>query len=143
MPNARVLFSYARCCNPVPGDEIIGIVTIGSGIKVHRAGCHNVRSIEEQLKPRLVDVAWSQKATGDFLAAIKITGDDRAGMLNEITSAVIAVINTNIRSVNIDAFDSMFEGILSVYVRDTNHLETIFEKLRGIKGVRTVERFSE
>ncbi len=140
-PNARVMFSYARCCNPVPGDDIIGIVTIGSGIKVHRSSCHNVRELQDKLKPRLVDLTWSARASGNFLAAVKITGDDRAGMLNEITSAVLSVANTNIRGVNIDAFDSLFEGILTVYVRDTAHLEQIFQKLRGIKGVRTVERF--
>jgi len=136
-----VMFSYARCCNPVPGDDIIGIVTIGSGIKVHRSSCHNVRELQDKLKPRLVDLTWSARASGNFLAAVKITGDDRAGMLNEITSAVLSVANTNIRGVNIDAFDSLFEGILTVYVRDTAHLEQIFQKLRGIKGVRTVERF--
>jgi len=140
-PSAKVMFSYARCCNPVPGDDIIGIVTIGSGIKVHRKSCHNVRELQDKLKPRLVDLAWSKRSSGNFLAAVKITGDDRAGMLNDITSAVLSVANTNIRGVNIDAFDSMFEGILTVYVRDTEHLDVIFQKLKGIKGVQTVERF--
>ena len=140
-PSAKVMFSYARCCNPVPGDDILGIVTIGSGIKVHRKSCHNVRELQDKLKPRLVDLAWSTRSSGNFLAAVKITGDDRAGMLNDITSAVLSVANTNIRGVNIDAFDSMFEGILTVYVRDTDHLDVIFQKLKGIKGVQTVERF--
>ncbi|MGA0046174.1 MAG: TGS domain-containing protein, partial [Candidatus Kapaibacteriota bacterium] len=142
-PTGKVMFSYARCCNPVPGDDIIGIVTIGSGIKVHRLGCQNVRALEDRLKERLIPLEWSPTARGVFLASIKITGDDRAGMLNDITSAVISVANTNIRGVNIDAFDSIFEGILSVYVRDTAHVEAIFDKLRHIRGVRTVERFSE
>lgn len=140
-PQSKVMFSYARCCNPVPGDEIIGIVTIGSGIKVHRASCHNVQELTEKLKPRIVNLQWSKKWRGEFLAAVKITGDDRAGMLNDITSAVISVGNTNIRGVNIDAFDSLFEGILTVYVADTDHLSKIFDKLKKIKGVRTVERF--
>jgi GTP pyrophosphokinase len=62
-------------------------------------------------------------------------------MLNDITSAVISIDNTNIRGVNIDAFDSMFEGILTVYVHDTNHLQKIFDRLQRIKGVRSIERF--
>ena len=138
---AKVMFSYARCCNPVPGDEVIGVVTIGSGIKVHRTSCHNVRDLQEKLKPRIVPLHWSRKWHGEFLAAVKITGDDRPGMLNEITSAVISVHNTNIRGVNIDAFDSLFEGILTVYVTDTEHLSRIFDKLKKIRGVRSVERF--
>lgn len=140
-PQSKVLFSYARCCNPVPGDDVIGIVTIGSGIKVHRASCHNVKELTEKLKPRIVALQWSKKWRGEFLAAVKITGDDRAGMLNDITSAVISIGKTNIRGVNIDAFDSLFEGILTVYVTDTEHLGKIFDKLKKIKGVRSVERF--
>lgn len=140
-PSAKIMFSYARCCNPVPGDDVVGIVTIGSGIKVHRASCHNVTNLHEKLKPRLVELAWSKAQRGQFLAAVKITGDDRAGMLNDITSAVISIQKTNIRGVNIDAYDSIFEGILTVYVTDVAHLGKIFDKLRKIKGVRTVERF--
>ncbi len=141
LPTAKVMFSYARCCNPVPGDDIIGVVTIGSGIKVHRAGCHNVSDFADKLKARLIEVRWSKQQRGDFLAGIKITGDDRPGMLNDITSAVNAINNTNIRGVTIDAYDSIFEGILTVYVTDIGHLQRIFDKLYHIKGVRTVERF--
>ena len=140
-PGSRVMFSYARCCNPVPGDAIVGIVTIGSGIKVHRAGCRNVTDLQEKLQPRLVELAWPSSQDGQFLAAVKITGDDRPGMLNDITSAVIGVQKTNIRGVNIDAYDANFEGILTVYVADTDHLQKIFDKLKKIKGVRTVDRF--
>ncbi len=141
IPSAKVLFSYARCCNPVPGDEIVGIVTIGSGIKVHRASCHNVTDLQDRLKPRLVDLGWSRSTRGEFLAAVKITGEDRPGMLNDITAAVVAVQKTNIRGVNIDAYDSIFEGILTVYVTDVAHLKRIFDNLMKIKGVETVERF--
>ncbi|MFN5378576.1 MAG: RelA/SpoT family protein [Ignavibacteria bacterium] len=137
----RILYSYARCCNPIPGDNVVGIVTIGSGIKVHRASCRNVTDLNEKLKTRIVDLDWSSSETGEFLAAVKITGDDRPGMLNEITSAVISVQNTNIRGVNIDAFDSRFEGILTVFVRDLPHLQKIFDRLRKIKGIKSIERF--
>lgn len=141
MPIGKVLLSYARCCNPVPGDDVVGVVTIGSGIKVHRASCHNIQELQDKLKPRIISLHWSSAHKGVFLAAVKITGDDRPGMLNDITSAVISIQNTNIRGVNIDAFDSMFEGILTVYVTDTDHLKQIFDKLHRIKGVASVERF--
>ncbi|MDZ4745334.1 MAG: bifunctional (p)ppGpp synthetase/guanosine-3',5'-bis(diphosphate) 3'-pyrophosphohydrolase [bacterium] len=139
--SAKVMFSYARCCNPVPGDPIVGIVTIGSGIKVHRVSCQNIADLQDKLRARLVELEWSKKRKGEFLAAVKITGDDRPGMLNDITSAVISINNTNIRGVNIDAYDSMFEGILTVYVQDLAHLDRVFDKIRRIKGVSTVERF--
>ena len=112
-----------------------------SGIKVHRSSCKNVSDLSEKLKTRLVDLEWSSSDASEFLAAVKITGDDRPGMLNDITSAVISVQKTNIRGVNIDAYDSMFEGILTVFVADLDHLQRIFVRLHKIKGVRTVERF--
>ncbi len=142
----NILYSYARCCNPVPGDDIVGIVTIGSGVKIHRRGCKNLQTMAETLAPRLVEVQWSSQnnsTNGAFLAAIRITGEDRTSMLNDITSAIAAYNNTNIRGVNIDSFDSIFEGVVTVYVKNTEHLDRLLLKLRKIKGVRSVERFQE
>lgn len=141
--NSAVLYSYARCCNPVPGDDIVGIVTVGSGVKIHRRACRNIRSMLDTMRPRLVEVEWSSAEKGDFMAAIRITGEDRPAMLNDITSAIVSYNNTNIRSVNIDSFDSIFEGVVTVYVKNTEHLERVFDKLRKIKGVKNVERFEE
>lgn len=141
--NSSILYSYARCCNPVPGDDIIGVVTVGSGVKIHRRSCRNIRSMLDTVRPRLIDVEWSSAEKGDFMAAIRITGEDRPAMLNDITSAIVSYNNTNIRSVNIDSFDSVFEGVVTVYVKNTEHLERVFDKLRKIRGVKNVERFEE
>ncbi|MCU0428013.1 MAG: bifunctional (p)ppGpp synthetase/guanosine-3',5'-bis(diphosphate) 3'-pyrophosphohydrolase [Candidatus Kapabacteria bacterium] len=140
-----ILYSYARCCNPVPGDDIVGVVTIGSGVKIHRRACKNIQSMAETMQPRFVEVNWSSQSESDgkFLAAIRITGEDRTAMLNDITAAIASYNNTNIRGVNIDSFDSIFEGVVTVYVKNTEHLERLFIKLRKIKGVKSVERFSE
>ncbi len=139
-----ILYSYARCCNPVPGDDIVGIVTVGSGIKIHRRACKNVRMMmDSAMRPRITDVEWSAADRQDFLAAIRITGEDRTAMLSDITSAIVSFNNTNIRGVNIDSFDSMFEGVVTVYVKNTEHLERLFLKLKKIKGVKSVERFEE
>lgn len=140
-----ILYSYARCCNPVPGDDIVGVVTIGSGVKIHRRACKNIQSMAETMQPRFVEVNWSSQSESDgkFLAAIRITGEDRTAMLNDITAAIASYNNTNIRGVNIDSFDSVFEGVVTVYVKNTEHLERLFIKLRKIKGVKSVERFSE
>ena len=142
----NILYSYARCCNPVPGDDIVGVVTIGSGVKIHRRSCKNLQTMSETIAPRIVEVQWSSQnnsANGSFLAAIRITGEDRTSMLNDITSAIAAYNNTNIRGVNIDSFDSVFEGVVTVYVKNTEHLDRLLLKLRKIKGVRSVERFQE
>lgn len=139
----NVLYSYARCCNPVPGDDIVGVVTVGSGIKIHRRRCRNIEAMNDKLRSRLVDAEWSGAESGEFLSAIRIVGEDRTAMLNDLTSAITSYKNTNIRSVNIDSFDSAFEGIITVYVRNLDHLNHLFERLRKIRGVNSVDRFEE
>ena len=143
--DGSILYSYARCCSPVPGDEIIGVVTIGSGVKVHRTECKNIRAMrnKESLRQRLIDLDWAGSEQSEFLAAIRISGSDRTSMLTDITSAIVSYRNTNIRSLNIDSYNSMFEGVVVVYVHDTEHLQRVFERLKSIKGVTHVERYEE
>lgn len=140
IPN--LLYHYARCCNPVPGDDIVGIITIGSGIKIHRRDCRNIAELGEGMQPRLVNLSWASDQGGDYLATIRVTGEDRPGMLHDITNAITGYQNTNIRSVNIDAFGSDFEGIITLYVRNLDHLNEIFARIKRIRGVRTVSRFN-
>lgn len=138
---SALLYSYAKCCNPVPGDSIVGVVTTGIGIKVHRVSCKNIVDLQQKMVSRLMDLQWSSLLQGDFIAAIRITGEDRTGMLNDITTAVASYNNTSIRSVNIHAFESVFEGVVTLFVKNTEHLQRIFDKLRKIKGVKTIDRF--
>lgn len=136
-----LLYSYARCCNPIPGDEIVGIITVGSGIRVHRRSCPNVQELIASNHPRLVQLRWGNTGEEQFLTALRITGDDRPGMLHNITKAILSCERTNIRSVNIDSYGGTFEGIFTLYVRNTEQLERIIEKLRRIRGIHTVSRF--
>ncbi|MCS6999896.1 MAG: bifunctional (p)ppGpp synthetase/guanosine-3',5'-bis(diphosphate) 3'-pyrophosphohydrolase [Bacteroidota bacterium] len=141
-PIPNLLYHYARCCNPVPGDDIVGIITIGSGIKIHRRDCRNIAELGESMQARMVNLTWAPHQSGDYLATIRVTGEDRPGMLHDITNAITGCRNTNIRSVNIDAFGSDFEGIITLYVKDLHHLNEIFSRIRTIRGVRTVSRFN-
>ncbi|MGH2568917.1 MAG: RelA/SpoT family protein, partial [Bacteroidota bacterium] len=91
------LHQYAKCCNPIPGDAIIGFVTIGEGIKIHRKDCKNVLSMRMALSERVVEVGWPSGNGADFIAAISISGNDRPGLLSDITHAISSYQNTNIR----------------------------------------------
>ncbi len=140
IPN--LLYQYARCCNPVPGDDIVGVITIGSGIKIHRRDCRNIAEMGQPLQARLVNLSWAPHSDGVYLATIRVTGEDRSGMLHDITNAITGYRNTNIRSVNIDAFGSEFEGIITLYVENLDHLNEIFARIKRIRGVRSVSRFN-
>ncbi len=137
------MHNYAKCCNPIPGDEVVGFVTTGEGIKIHRRNCRNIKLMMQVESDRIVEVQWPAENGNLFVAGVKISGTDRPGMLNDITHAISSYLNTNIRSVNIDAHDSMFEGTIILNVKDTDHLSRIVEKLRKIQGVRNADRFEQ
>jgi (p)ppGpp synthase/HD superfamily hydrolase len=137
------MHSYAKCCNPIPGDEIAGFVTRGEGVKVHLKSCKNFINMSASEPMRVVDVGWPGVNGADYAAAIRISGEDRTGMLNDITHSISTYQNTNIRGVKIDARDSVFEGTILIGVKNTDHLDRIIEKLRKIKGVFRTERLIE
>ena len=135
------LHQYAKCCNPIPGDEIVGFVTIGEGIKVHRKDCKNVISKRMAESERIVDVSWPMSNAADFIAAIRLYGKDRSGLLSDVTHAISSYQNTNIRSVNIDSRASLFEGQIILFVKNTEHLSRVVDKIRRVPGILEVERF--
>ena len=132
-----------ECCNPIPGDEIIGFVTTGEGVKIHRKECRNLKLMMQVESNRVVEVDWPVQSDVMFVSGITVSGRDRPGMLNDITQAIASYENTNIRSVNIDSSNSLFDGTFLLYIRDTGHLLRIVEKIKKIKGVTRVVRFEE
>ncbi len=135
----NIAYAYAKCCQPVPGDDVIGFVTAEGLVKIHRKNCLNVSNENLLKSERIVSVAWNRKVETDFLAGIKIVGEDRIGITNQIT-AVISKFDTNIRSISLHARDGMFVGTLMVYVRNIEKLATLMEKLKKVQGIFTVER---
>jgi GTP diphosphokinase / guanosine-3',5'-bis(diphosphate) 3'-diphosphatase len=141
----NLLYSYAKCCNPVPGDEVIGIVTIGEGVKIHRSQCHNIKKMQLDNKTeRLIDIEWPSTEDGaEYLVGLQIMGEDRQGMISDLTHVISSYNNTNIRSFTIDTKDRMFDGKMTVYVKNTYHLTRILEKLRRVRGVTSAVRYEE
>ncbi len=143
-----VQYDFARCCNPLPGDEIIGFVTRGHGIKIHRKNCRNILRLmddqnEGEMRERLIDIDWPASETSEYLGGIRMEGDDRPGILNEIALSITSYNNTNIRSVNIETEDAHFYGSVLVSVKNLEHLQRLIERVRKVKGVSSAERFVE
>ncbi len=137
------LHHFAKCCNPIPGDPVVGFVTSLEGVKIHRRSCKNIQLLLQMEHERLVEVNWPSEHGGTYVAGIKIVGEDRTAMLSDITHTISTYQNTNIRSVNIDSKDSMFEGMFVVQVKDTDHVQRLLEKLRRIKGVMKADRLEQ
>lgn len=136
-----VLHNYAKCCNPIPGDEIFGFITKGEGVKIHRKNCKNLERLMKLHGGRIIEVTWPSTDGNFFIAAIKIIGEDRVGMLNDISQTILNTQNTNIKSVNFNSHRSIFYGTVSVSVKNLEHLNKIIERLKKIPGIETVERF--
>ncbi len=137
----NIAYAYAKCCNPVPGDDIIGFVTTDGAVKIHRKNCFNVTNENLVKSERIVSVAWNRRLESEFLAGIKVVGEDKIGMTNQITG-VISKFDTNIRSISLNAKDGIFVCNLMIFVRNIEKLNTLMDKLKKVQGVFTVERMS-
>ncbi len=136
-----ILYTYAKCCNPIPGDPVIGYITVGEGIKIHRKTCVNLISLSAKDASKLISVQWSEAEDSLFVAGISIRGKDRPGILNDISHSIVSFNNTNIKSININTSDSTFEGSVTLYVNDLDHLNRMIERLKRLSGIYSVERF--
>jgi len=136
-----IMYTYAKCCNPIPGDPVIGYITVGEGIKIHRKSCVNVISLSSTDSSKLVSVQWPEAESSLFVAGVSVRGKDRPGILNDISHSIVTYHNTNIKSLNINSNDSVFEGSVTIYVNNLDHLNRIIERLKKVSGVFLVERF--
>jgi guanosine-3',5'-bis(diphosphate) 3'-pyrophosphohydrolase len=133
-------YKLATCCNPIPGDNIFGFVTVSDGIKIHRQNCPNAITMMSNYAYRIIKAKWTNAEVISFLAAIKIVGIDQVGLVNDVTKVISSEYNVNMRSISFDTDDGTFEGTIKVYVNDTTHLTELMRKLRAIDGVTNVSR---
>lgn len=136
-----IRYTYSKCCNPIPGDDVIGFLSRTGDVKIHRTNCRNVPNLVKTEGDRIVDVKWPKKVNNSFVGGIKIIGEDRVGLVNDITSQISKQLNTNMKSINVSSEDGLFEGSLILYVQDINHLERIIKELKKIEGVKDAYRF--
>jgi GTP diphosphokinase / guanosine-3',5'-bis(diphosphate) 3'-diphosphatase len=137
----NLLYSFAKCCKPIPGDPVIGYITVGEGIKIHRKTCTNLLNISTNESNKLIPVEWPQTEESNFVAGLIVKGEDSPGILNDIAHAIVTFRTTNIKSININTNDSTFEGSVTVYVNNLEHLNRLIDRLKKVRGVYLVERF--
>lgn len=136
-----VNYTYANCCNPIPGDEVIGFISRNGEVKIHRSNCNNAYHLIQTDGERIIDVEWAKNIDTKFLGAIKVIGEDRVGLVNDITDVLSKSMKTNMKSINVNSDSGMFEGILTVYIDDLKHLERIIEKVKRVEGVKDASRY--
>ena len=133
-------YKLATCCNPIPGDEVFGFITINEGIKIHKTNCPNAISLMSNYAYRIVKARWMNQQQLAFMAGIGVNGIDDVGIVNNITRIISNELNVNMRSISFDGHDGVFEGTIFVFVFDTIHLTELIEKIKKVKGVTNAFR---
>jgi GTP diphosphokinase / guanosine-3',5'-bis(diphosphate) 3'-diphosphatase len=133
-----LLVYRAKCCNPIPGDEIVGYVTRGRGVAVHNRNCPNVQNLLYESERRM-DVEWTGTAEGSFVARLLVLSEDRPGMLAEVT-AVISEAGSNIRSLETRPEDTHSRIEIALEIKDRRQLDRILTAIKRKQGVYSVER---
>ena len=133
----NLMVRYARCCEPIPGDEIVGVVTRGRGVSVHRIGCSNLKSADEE---RLIEVTWDVDADQIFLVKLIVTGLDRKGLLADLSEA-IRNVGVNIRSGDFKTDAELARATLLIEVRNLNNLDKVLKAAARVPNVQQVERY--
>lgn len=137
----HVKYHFAHCCNPIPGDEVMGFISRTGDVKIHRTSCKNAIHLMNSDGERILEASWARTPEMQFLAAIKLVGEDRVGLINDLTDVLSKSLKTNMKSINVSSDSGMFEGIVTLYVADLSHLGQIMEKLKRVEGIRTAHRF--
>lgn len=140
----NLLVRFARCCNPVPGDDIVGYVTRGRGVSVHRSDCANLPAIsDDEEAARVIEVEWESTVEANYSVDIEVTGHDRNGLLNEVLQAV-SESKTNISAVTGRSDKNKMAMIhMTILIRNTDHLHSVVERIKRVKDVYTVHRIMQ
>ena len=133
-------YKLAPCCNPLPGDSVFGFITINDGIKIHRNNCPNAKELRSNYSYRILSAKWKIKLGDAFITGLEFTGIDILGVVKELTTIISEDEKTNMKSLNFDTNDGVFEGKIMLYVYDKTQLEKIIKKLRNINGIEKVVR---
>jgi GTP pyrophosphokinase len=137
---SHVEYKFAKCCNPILGDEIFGFVSATGGIKIHRKNCPNAEDMRKKFGYRIVPARWSGGAEANFQATLKVTGNDDIGIVNNISHVISKEMKVKMRSISINSNEGTFEGTVTVFVHNTRDLDVLIKKIKEVKGVFDVMR---
>lgn len=137
----QIQYELAKCCSPIPGDNVFGFVTTGKGMVIHRTNCPNAPQLLANYGHRVVKTKWAKHKEISFLTGIKIIGMDDVGVINKITNIISGELKINIAGLSIDSDSGLFEGMIKVFVHDKDELEKLVVKLKSLNGIHSVERF--
>lgn len=139
----KLNYTFAKCCSVIPGDRIFGFITISEGIKVHNENCPNAINLRAQYDYRVMPAKWVNSESFQKRVKIQIEGLDRMGMINEITHVITTSMNLDMKGMTISSNDGIFNGTITLEVKNKNQLEETFLKLKKIEGITKIRRLAK
>ena len=136
----KLEYKLAKCCNPIPGDKVFGFITINDGIKVHKKDCPNAISMQSNYAYRIIKAKWIDSTKQEFKAILRVSGVDNKGIVNNLTRIISNNMNVFIHSINIAGNEGVFEGKLSLSVKNKTQLTRLITSIKKVDGVQKVER---
>lgn len=141
--NAEQSYEIAKCCNPIPGDEVIGYRSPEGSIVIHKPKCPVAIRIMSNEGNRIIAVKWAIHKLVSFIARINMIGVDRIGLVNDITNIISSELKVNMTKINITVKDGIFEGTIDLYVHHTQDLNNLIMKISNIRGIDSVKRVED
>lgn len=133
-------YKLSTCCNPIPGDEVFGFITINEGIKVHKKDCPNAISLQSNYAYRIILAKWIDSSQQEFKAVLHVTGMDTIGLTNKLTKVISDNMNVNIQSISLSGEAGIFKGQIAVIVQNNNILKKLIDNIKKIDGIDKVTR---
>jgi GTP diphosphokinase / guanosine-3',5'-bis(diphosphate) 3'-diphosphatase len=136
----EVTYTLAKCCNPIPGDQVIGYLSTNDHINIHKTGCREVEKFLSSHGNRIIAAEWTKFKKQSYLTRLRLEGFDRLGIVNEVTNIISKQHSINMRSVKFDTHEGIFEGDLFIYIHNADDLHHLIGSLEKIKGIERVSR---
>lgn len=136
----KLEYRLSKCCNPIPGDRVFGFLTIKDGIKVHKKDCPNAISLQSNYAYRIMPAKWIDSSKQNYKVTLKISGEDKHGILNKITQIIAGNSNMNIYNINSNTRGSIFSGVITLDVKNKTQLKKLIENISKVDGVNKVRR---
>ncbi len=136
----NVTFTMAKCCNPIPGDPVVGYLNTDDHVSIHKVNCSEVAKLLTNQGDKIVKAEWTKFKRQSYLTRLDLEGFDRLGIVNEVTNMISKGHNINMRSVKFDTHDGIFKGDLFLYIHNADDLHDLITRLKTIKGIENVTR---
>ena len=136
-------YEFAKCCAPIPGDDVVGFLSLNGMVKIHRTSCPNMLNLMSKYGYRIVKIRWTSPRKPEFLTGILINGLDDIGLMNNITQIISGELKLNMKSLSIESKDGIVEGTIYIYIQDQDQLNELINKLKQLQGIISVNRIEK